>query len=206
MLHVEGVTPEAAMGAVPDADRATISRSDMASAWSSLNEGPETIDLVAIGSPHASLNECRALAEALGGGKVREGRQGRPGRSSQGRSADATGGERRQGPSRSVLVLDFGARLPDPSADADDQLGQVRSLRTGSLRPVRAVWQPCRLCRGGGSRQGREEASGLDFVMMLATRQVVAVLVGDPTAQDGVDMEATSPLQATAWHLSPPRG
>ena len=73
MLHVEGVTPEADKGAVPDADRATISRSDMASAWSSLNEGPEIIDLVAIGSPHASLDECRALAEAFDGGKVQEG-------------------------------------------------------------------------------------------------------------------------------------
>jgi hypothetical protein len=72
MLHVEGVTPEADKGAVPDADRATISRSDMASAWSSLNEGPEIIDLVAIGSPHASLDECRALAEAFDGGKVQE--------------------------------------------------------------------------------------------------------------------------------------
>jgi hypothetical protein len=40
-----------------------------------------------------------------------------------------------------MLVLDLGARLPEPSADADDQFGQVRSLRTGSSRPVRAVWQ-----------------------------------------------------------------
>ena len=45
----------------------------MASAWSSLNDGPEIIDLVAIGSPHASLDECWALAEAFDGGKVREG-------------------------------------------------------------------------------------------------------------------------------------
>ena len=38
-----------------------------------LNEGPEIIDLVAIGSPHASLDECRALAEAFDAGKVQEG-------------------------------------------------------------------------------------------------------------------------------------
>jgi hypothetical protein len=73
MLHVEGVTPEADMGAAPDADFATISRFDMAAAWSALNQGPEIIDLVAIGSPHASLDECRALAKALDGGEVREG-------------------------------------------------------------------------------------------------------------------------------------
>ena len=36
-------------------------------AWASLNAGPESIDLVAIGSPHASLTEIRALADALGG-------------------------------------------------------------------------------------------------------------------------------------------
>ncbi|MBC7737733.1 MAG: DUF521 domain-containing protein, partial [Candidatus Saccharibacteria bacterium] len=32
-----------------------------------LNAGPEAVELVAIGSPHASLIECRALADALGG-------------------------------------------------------------------------------------------------------------------------------------------
>src|SRR5271165_6304157 len=69
-----------------------------------------------------------------------------------------------------MLVLDLGARLPEPSADANDQFGQVRSLRAGSLGPVRAVWQPCGLCRGGSNRQGREEASGLALVMTLAAR------------------------------------
>ncbi len=66
MLHVEGVTPEAHRIA-PDPDRAVITRADMAAGWRSLNEGPEAVDLVAIGSPHASLQECRALAEALDG-------------------------------------------------------------------------------------------------------------------------------------------
>ena len=67
MLHVEGVTPEAENAADTDADRAIISRDDMAAAWKALSEGPEEVDLVAIGSPHASLEECRTLAEALGG-------------------------------------------------------------------------------------------------------------------------------------------
>ncbi|MCA1442545.1 DUF521 domain-containing protein [Ensifer sp. IC4062] len=67
MLHVEGVTPEADGAAAEDADYATITRADMAAAWSSLNGGPDEVELVAIGSPHASLDECRALADAFGG-------------------------------------------------------------------------------------------------------------------------------------------
>ncbi len=69
MLHVEGVTPEASRIA-PDADHAPLTRADMAAGWRSLNDGPDTVDLVAIGSPHASLLECRALADALAGRKV----------------------------------------------------------------------------------------------------------------------------------------
>lgn len=67
MLHVEGVTPEATGAALPDAAHAVITRADLAAGWRRLNEGPEEVDLVAIGSPHASLDECRALADALGG-------------------------------------------------------------------------------------------------------------------------------------------
>lgn len=69
MLHVAGVTPEADRIA-GDADRATITRADMAAGWRILNEGPEAVELVAIGSPHASLEECRALADALAGRPV----------------------------------------------------------------------------------------------------------------------------------------
>lgn len=69
MLHVEGVTPEAHRIA-PDADHARISRADMAAGWRVLNDGPEAVELVAIGSPHASLIECAALADALDGRRV----------------------------------------------------------------------------------------------------------------------------------------
>ena len=71
MLHIEGVTPEAADAVAPDADRATITPADLAEAWAALNQGPAQVDLVAIGSPHASLEECRALAEALGGRRAK---------------------------------------------------------------------------------------------------------------------------------------
>lgn len=69
MLHVEGMTPEADL-IVPDADRLRITRADLASAWQALNGGPDAVDLVAIGSPHASAAECRALDRALGGTPV----------------------------------------------------------------------------------------------------------------------------------------
>lgn len=69
MLHVEGATPEAHRIA-PDADHVRITRADMVEGWRTLNDGPETVELVAIGSPHASILECRALAEALAGRKV----------------------------------------------------------------------------------------------------------------------------------------
>lgn len=69
MLHIEGVTPEAEGAAAEDAERAAISRADMIAAWTQLNDGPEEVELVAIGSPHASLSECRALADALAGRK-----------------------------------------------------------------------------------------------------------------------------------------
>lgn len=64
MLHVEGLTPEADLIA-SDADRQTVTRADLAVAWRTLNDAPEAVDLVAIGSPHASASECRALADAL---------------------------------------------------------------------------------------------------------------------------------------------
>lgn len=67
MLHIEGVTPEAKSAALPDAIQTFITRSDLAAGWKRLHDGPEDVDLVAIGSPHASLDECRALVEALDG-------------------------------------------------------------------------------------------------------------------------------------------
>lgn len=67
MLHVEGVTPEADGAAAPDADRLAITRADLRATWEQLNGGPAAVELVAIGSPHASLDECRRLAEGLAG-------------------------------------------------------------------------------------------------------------------------------------------
>ncbi|MDQ2066975.1 aconitase family protein [Xinfangfangia sp. CPCC 101601] len=69
MLHVEGVTPEAHL-IDADADEVTLTAADFAHGWTELNQGSEEISLVAIGSPHASAEECRAFADALEGGAV----------------------------------------------------------------------------------------------------------------------------------------
>lgn len=70
MLHVDQVTPEA--GRLSDnPDRRRITLADMQQGWRLLNDAPDDIDLVAFGSPHASLSECRAIAAKLAGHKVR---------------------------------------------------------------------------------------------------------------------------------------
>ena len=71
MLHIEGVTPEADAAPAAGLPRHRITREDMAGGWRELSSGPERVDLVAIGSPHASLGECRALAKALAGRRCR---------------------------------------------------------------------------------------------------------------------------------------
>ena len=67
MLHIEGVTPEAAHAVQPGLPHTTITRADMREAWASLNAGPEAVELVAFGSPHFSLTECQHLAALLKG-------------------------------------------------------------------------------------------------------------------------------------------
>lgn len=67
MLHVAGVTPEADRAPAPGADTLRITRDDLAEAWRQFNTGAEAVDLVAFGSPHFSLTECRALAGLLEG-------------------------------------------------------------------------------------------------------------------------------------------
>lgn len=69
MLHIEGVTPEAGLAPLETAQTVAISLADMVAGWSLLNEGPEEVQLVAIGSPHASLDECHALADVFAGRK-----------------------------------------------------------------------------------------------------------------------------------------
>ena len=67
MLHIAGVTPEADRIA-DDADEVAVTSADLRDAWRRLNPAPgAAVDLIAIGSPHASLAEARALAESMEG-------------------------------------------------------------------------------------------------------------------------------------------
>ena len=67
MLHVAGVTPEAELPLTAGAESVSISLPDLVEAWTSLNSGPESVELVAIGSPHASYDEVAKFCEFLGG-------------------------------------------------------------------------------------------------------------------------------------------
>jgi cis-L-3-hydroxyproline dehydratase len=70
MLHVEGVTPEADLAPLSDAGTIRIGGDRLRETWRQLNAGPDAVDLVAIGSPHASLSELARLREALAGRKA----------------------------------------------------------------------------------------------------------------------------------------
>lgn len=65
MLHVAGITPEGNIPPAVNADRHRITRADLAAVWQQFNSGPDRIDLVAMGSPHFSLEETRAFAALL---------------------------------------------------------------------------------------------------------------------------------------------
>ncbi len=67
MLHVAGVTPEGLNPVSKDAKRMSLSRVDFVRAWQEFNSGPSKIDLVALGSPHFSLDETREFASFMKG-------------------------------------------------------------------------------------------------------------------------------------------
>ncbi len=67
MLHVRGHTPEGDLSLPFDADRFDITPADLTQVWRNFNAAGDQIDLVAIGSPHASLSECRMFADLLDG-------------------------------------------------------------------------------------------------------------------------------------------
>ena len=67
LLHVAGVTPEGDLATTPNAAQARIAVADLAAAWRQFNSGPTKIDLVALGSPHFSLEETRQFASLMSG-------------------------------------------------------------------------------------------------------------------------------------------
>lgn len=72
MLHIQGVTPEGDAESFPDAEQSTITKETLAIAWKQLNQGPERVDLVALGSPHFSLSETRRFTQLMSGRRCAE--------------------------------------------------------------------------------------------------------------------------------------
>lgn len=67
LLHVRGHTPEGTLPLKDGASRFEITTDDLVRVWQEFNAAPNKVDLIAIGSPHASLNECRSFADFLEG-------------------------------------------------------------------------------------------------------------------------------------------
>ena len=65
MIHIKGHTPESELQSAKDAKYTTIMPNDLLNLWQNFNNGNNKIDLVAIGSPHASTSECLKFLELL---------------------------------------------------------------------------------------------------------------------------------------------
>ena len=61
MLHISGQTPEANLPVAPKAKMHIIDIESLTLAWQELNQAETSIDLVAIGSPHASFEEVEKI-------------------------------------------------------------------------------------------------------------------------------------------------
>ncbi|WGH77429.1 cis-3-hydroxy-L-proline dehydratase [Jannaschia ovalis] len=73
MLHIAGITPEAGLAPRAGADRVLIGPADFAAARAELALAPGPVDLVALGSPHASAAEARGFAALMVGRRRAEG-------------------------------------------------------------------------------------------------------------------------------------
>lgn len=67
MLHIAGITPESDLPPCEGADHVRIDTEDFIRLWDEFNQGPAQIDLVALGSPHFSADECAAFAALMNG-------------------------------------------------------------------------------------------------------------------------------------------
>lgn len=69
MFHMEGITPEAGMAALPS-ESISVSRQELEQAVDSLNDPDAEIDFVSLGCPHLSIVEIQRLAELLQGRQI----------------------------------------------------------------------------------------------------------------------------------------
>jgi predicted aconitase/predicted aconitase with swiveling domain len=65
MIHIKGHTPEDELQNIKCANSTSIMPIDLLNLWQNFNTGNNKIDLVAIGSPHASTSECLKFLEFL---------------------------------------------------------------------------------------------------------------------------------------------
>ena len=69
MLHISGQTPEAKLPLEPTPATKIIDLESITQAWHELNKADTSIDLVAIGSPHASFEEVKKINSYFSGRK-----------------------------------------------------------------------------------------------------------------------------------------
>ncbi|MDG2474853.1 MAG: aconitase X [Paracoccaceae bacterium] len=69
MFYMQGHMPDDTSLPSSDLDQFEITCEDVKNLWVNFNCGSNQIDLVAIGSPHASSSECKDFADLLGGRK-----------------------------------------------------------------------------------------------------------------------------------------
>ena len=67
MLHISGHTPGDKLSNIQQMDKFKITHEHLATLWKDFNTADLNVDLVAIGSPHASLSECRNFAKFFDG-------------------------------------------------------------------------------------------------------------------------------------------
>ncbi|MEM3364127.1 MAG: aconitase X catalytic domain-containing protein [Candidatus Micrarchaeia archaeon] len=68
LFHIKGITPNKTR---KPKELAVIEQRDIDEAYNALNEEEDVVDFVAIGCPHASINEIRRIAELLKGRSVK---------------------------------------------------------------------------------------------------------------------------------------
>ena len=67
MLYIDGHTPGDELSNIQQMDKFKITREHLATLWKDFNTADIKVDLVAIGSPHASLSECRNFVKFFDG-------------------------------------------------------------------------------------------------------------------------------------------
>lgn len=71
LYHIEGITPEAKRKNMLSVNAEVLVIEDLSEGYDALNFNGDEIDFVAIGCPHASIEEIGRVAEILGGRKVK---------------------------------------------------------------------------------------------------------------------------------------